>query len=53
MRKEAWMTNRLCREEIETLISHVEGRSVAGVVVTYLVDRAWTKGGRKRMWYML
>ena len=51
--KEAWMTKRLCQEEIENLISHVEGRSVAGAVVAYLVDRSWTEGGRKRIWEML
>ena len=53
MRKEALMTRRLCQEEIENLISHVEGRSVAGAVVAYLVDRSWTEGGRKRNWEML
>ena len=53
MRKEAGMTNRMCREEIETLVSHVEGRSVAGAMVTYLVDTAWIDVGRKRIWDML
>ena len=53
MRKEAWMTNRMCREEIETEVSHVEGRSVAAAMVTYLVDTAWIEGGRKMIWDML
>jgi hypothetical protein len=53
MRKEAWMTNRMCREDIEKLISHVEGRSVAGTVVTHLVDRALTEGSRTRIWDIL
>ena len=35
------------------MISHVEGRSVAGAVVAYLVDRSWIDGGRKRVWDML
>ena len=53
IKKEAWMTKRLCQEEIEDLISHVEGRSVAGAGVANLVDRSWTEGGRKRIWEML
>ena len=42
MKKEAWMTRRWCQDEVENLISHVEGRSVAGAVVADLVDRSWT-----------
>ena len=34
-------------------MSHVEGMSVAGAVVTGLADRSWTEGCRKKIWDML
>jgi hypothetical protein len=43
----------MCQEEVESLVSHVEGMSAAGAVVTGLVERAWTEGFRKTIWNML
>ena len=53
MRKRAWMTSRMCREEIDNIVSHVEGRSVAGAIITNLVDSAWKEGSRRKIWDML
>ena len=37
--KEGWMIWRMCRDEVESLISHVDGRSVAGAVVECLIEK--------------
>ena len=52
-KKEAWRIRRMCQDEVESLLSHVEGISVAGAVVAGLVDRSWTEGCRKRIWDIL
>ena len=52
-KKESWRIRRMCQDEVESLLSHVEGTSVAGALVAGLVDRSWTEVCRKRIWDML
>ena len=47
------MTRRMCQEEVENLILHVDGRSVAGAVVDTLVDISWKECCRRKVWNML
>ena len=44
---------RMCQEEVESLLSHVEGRSVAGAIMSSLVDKSWTEMSRMKIWNML
>ena len=43
----------MCREDVENLIFHVDGKSVARAILEGLVDKSQTQFRMKKVWDML
>ena len=51
--QESWRVKMMCKDEVECQISHVESRSVAGAMMTGLVNSAWAELCRRKICSML